>query len=71
MRSVKHAGPPIFIVALVAGAVGYILGCTQGQREKNAQANGQPASGAESDGPSAEQTASETPNSAVPNRYRK
>ncbi|MDC0936946.1 hypothetical protein OAS39_11725 [Pirellulales bacterium] len=36
MARVKQVGPPVLVVALVAGVIGYILGCTQQQREQGA-----------------------------------
>jgi len=38
MATFKKAGPPVFIVAIIAGIVGYILGCTSAEREEPAQA---------------------------------
>jgi ribonuclease Z len=37
MTRVKRTGLPLLLVAVVTGVIGYILGCTQEQREKNAQ----------------------------------
>jgi ribonuclease Z len=37
VRRIKQAGPPVLAVALIAGIFGYILGCTQEQRERDAQ----------------------------------
>jgi ribonuclease Z len=41
MTRIKRAGPPVLIVALIAGLVGYIFGCTSEQRERDAQGNTQ------------------------------
>ena len=38
MTKIKQAGPPVLIVALAAGVIGYILGCTSDQREKESHA---------------------------------
>ncbi len=38
MKRIKQAGPPVLVVALIAGCIGYILGCTQGERERETQA---------------------------------
>ena len=38
MTRIKQAGPPIVLVALIAGVVGYILGCSKAEREQQAQA---------------------------------
>ena len=34
MTRIKQAGASVLIVALLAGAIGYILGCTQQQRDQ-------------------------------------
>ena len=39
MTRIKRAGPPIVIVALIAGIVGYILGCSQSERENQSLAS--------------------------------
>ncbi len=41
MTRTKQAGSPLFVVILIAGLAGYILGFTHHQREKSVQANGQ------------------------------
>lgn len=41
MESIKQTGPSVLIIALVAGLIGYISGCSREQREQNAQASGQ------------------------------
>ena len=38
MSRIKQAGPPVLIVALIAGVIGYILGCTSEQRTTDSQA---------------------------------
>ncbi len=38
MARIRQAGPPVLIVALIAGLIGYLFGCTRGQRERVAQA---------------------------------
>ncbi len=38
MSTIRQAGPPVLVVTLIAGLIGYILGCTREQRESNAQA---------------------------------
>ncbi len=38
MARIKRAGPPVLIVAVVAGIIGYILGCTRTERERESQA---------------------------------
>ena len=38
MKRIKRIGPPFLIVALLSGVVGYILGCTNSQRERESQA---------------------------------
>ena len=39
MTRIKQAGPSVLAVALIAGIIGYILGCTRSQRESDSQAN--------------------------------
>lgn len=41
MMRFKQAGPPILLVALVAGVVGYVLGCSQSEMESSAKAREQ------------------------------
>jgi ribonuclease Z len=36
---IKQAGPSVLAVAIIAGVIGYIVGCTQSQRESNSQAD--------------------------------
>ena len=38
MTRIKRAGPPVLIVAVVAGIFGYILACTKSRREHGSQA---------------------------------
>ena len=38
MTRIKRAGPPIVIVALITGIVGYILGCTNSELGKQSEA---------------------------------
>ena len=38
MTKIKQAGPSVVVVALIAGAIGYILGCTIDEREERAEA---------------------------------
>jgi ribonuclease Z len=35
---IKQAGPSVLVVALIAGLIGYIIGCTREQRDRDAQA---------------------------------
>ena len=37
MTRIKQVGPPVLVVALIAGVVGYILGCTRSEREKHTE----------------------------------
>ena len=39
MTRIKQAGAPVLTVALIAGFIGYILGCTNSDREKQSKAN--------------------------------
>jgi ribonuclease Z len=41
MTRIKKVGPPVLIALLLAGLVGYIIGCTQSQREQERQADAQ------------------------------
>ncbi len=41
MARFKQAGPSVLIVALIAGVLGYIIGCTREQREQDSQAQAQ------------------------------
>jgi len=43
MTRIKKAGPPVLVVALIAGLVGYMLGCTREQREQESQADAKEA----------------------------
>jgi ribonuclease Z len=38
MTRIKQAGLPVLVIILVAGAIGYILGCTQADRDRHSQA---------------------------------
>jgi ribonuclease Z len=38
MSRIKQTVPPLLVVTLIAGLIGYILGCTREQRESNAEA---------------------------------
>jgi hypothetical protein len=38
MARIKQAGPSVLVVALLAGIVGYILGCSQSDRERKSEA---------------------------------
>ena len=38
MTRIKQAGPPVVVIAVIAGIIGYILGCTNAAREEQAQA---------------------------------
>lgn len=38
MTKLKKVGSPVLFIALLAGLIGYVLGCTRGQREPQAQA---------------------------------
>ena len=66
MTRIKQAGPPVLIVALIAGLVGYIIGCTRAQRERDAQALAQDTAATNDDGQKADQSAGEQPAAAVP-----
>ena len=50
MTRIKRAGPPALVVALIAGLIGYVIGCTQDQRDRDAQARAQEAKTAKDDG---------------------
>ncbi len=39
MTRIRKAGPPVVVIAVIAGIVGYIFGCTNSAREENAQAS--------------------------------
>ncbi|MDP6555819.1 MAG: guanitoxin biosynthesis MBL fold metallo-hydrolase GntH [Pirellulaceae bacterium] len=41
MRRIKQAGPSVLTVALIAGVIGYIIGCTREQHERDAQVRAQ------------------------------
>ncbi len=41
MRRFQQAGPPVLVVAFVAGLFGYIIGCTREQQNQDAQAQAQ------------------------------
>ena len=39
MTRIKQAGPPVLVVAVIAGVIGYIFGCTRAEREQQSRAN--------------------------------
>ena len=39
MTRIKQVGPSVLVVAIIAGVVGYILGCTRTQRENDSAAH--------------------------------
>ena len=39
MARIKQASLPVLFIVLIAGGIGYLLGCTQSEREKQSQAN--------------------------------
>ena len=41
MTRIRQAGPPVLVVALIAGLIGYIIGCTREQQFRDAQARAQ------------------------------
>jgi len=41
MTRIKQAGLPVLVVAVIAGLIGYIIGCTREQRDRDAQASAQ------------------------------
>ena len=41
MTRIKKAGPPVVVISVIAGIVGYILGCTNAAREEKSRANAQ------------------------------
>ena len=38
MTRIKQAGPPVLVVAIIAGVIGYIIGCTRAEREGQSEA---------------------------------
>ena len=50
MTKLKRTGPPVLIIALLAGTIGYIIGCSQESRELASQATAQEAAQADSEG---------------------
>jgi len=62
MTRIKQAGPSILLVIMIAGGIGYILGCTSEQRDKKSQAVAQEATtDSESEQKSADQPAAAAP----------
>ncbi len=49
MTRIKQAGPPVLVVALVAGMIGYVAGVTHEQRQSVAQASKQPVTNSDSE----------------------
>jgi hypothetical protein len=49
MTRIRQAGPPVLVVALIAGLIGYIIGCTREQRDLDAQARAQETKNANED----------------------
>lgn len=43
MTRIKQAGPAVLIVSVIAGLIGYLIGCTREQRDKDDQAGAQAA----------------------------
>ena len=39
MTRIRQAGPPVLVVALIAGVIGYIFGCTRTDREEQSRAS--------------------------------
>jgi ribonuclease Z len=60
MTKIKQAGPPVLIVALVAGVVGYILGCSRTDREQRSQ-----VSAAQNQSSSSAENATVSPNAGA------
>ena len=56
MKQIKKAGLPFFVVLLLGGIIGYILGCTKTQRDRESQARA-----------SQQETKSETSKKTAPN----
>ena len=59
MARIKQAATPVLVVALIAGLVGYILGCSREQREKEVQANAQETAATNDGNKNAEQSESD------------
>ena len=39
MTRIKQAGPSVLVVALIAGIIGYIFGCTRTDRDRQSEAH--------------------------------
>ena len=39
MTRIKQVGPPVLVVALIAGVIGYILGCTRTESDRQSEAS--------------------------------
>ncbi len=73
MTRIKQAGPSVLAVALIAGFIGYILGCTKSQRESDSQAKAAPQNAAKNESsvqPEAEEPSktAASPVKAIPDR---
>ena len=55
MARIKQASLPVLFIVLIAGGIGYLLGCTQSEREKQSQ-----ATAAEEDTPAQPDASSDT-----------
>ena len=61
MTRIKQAGPSVLVVALIAGLIGYIIGCTHEQRDRDAQALAEDTTTPDDNGQKADPSAGEQP----------
>ena len=66
MTIIKRAGPSVLVIALIAGLIGYVIGCNRGQREQDHQVHAQDTATTADGGRKVDQPAGGQPASAAP-----
>ena len=68
MTRIKRAGPSVLVIALIAGLIGYVIGCNRGQREQDTQARAQETTTTNDGGQKAVESKTEQTNRGVARR---